>query len=83
VLTNAVGGSSQKLMVEFHRVELTQDDVVLLCTDGLTTHVSDEAIRTRLAGMKRGSVADTTRSLVQSALDDGGTDNVTVVIARF
>ncbi len=83
VLTNAVGGSNQKLMVEFHRLELQAEDAVLLCTDGLTNHVDDASIAQFLGRMRGGMVADTARALVQAALDDGGSDNVTVVLARF
>jgi len=56
------------------------DDVMLLCTDGLTKHVSDGAIRDRLIGMT--SPEQACRRLVDDALAGGGSDNVTVVVGR-
>lgn len=83
VLTNAVGGSSERLVVEFHRLDLAAGDVVLLCSDGLNAHVDDGAIAQQLAIVRPGAVADTCRALVSAALGGGGTDNVTVVLGLF
>jgi len=54
--------------------------VGLLCSDGLTKHVSDERIRDRLLAMT--SAKQVCADLVQDALDGGGTDNITVVVGR-
>ena len=55
-------------------------NVGLLCSDGLTRHVSDERIRERLSTM--GSARQGCEDLLQDALDGGGTDNITIVIVR-
>jgi protein phosphatase len=52
----------------------------MLCSDGLTKHVPDEKIRDRLRAMT--SARQACETLVQDALDGGGTDNITVVIGR-
>ena len=52
----------------------------LLCSDGLTKHVSDERIAERLGAIK--SAKQVCDDLLQDALDAGGTDNITVTIAR-
>ncbi len=57
------------------------NDVLLLCTDGLTKHVSDEEI-TAILG-REDSAESACRTLVDAALDAGGTDNVTVVVCRM
>jgi protein phosphatase len=57
------------------------NDVLLLCTDGLTKHVSDEEIAEILERSE--SAESTCRNLVDAALQDGGTDNVTVVVCRM
>ncbi|HUF51427.1 MAG TPA: hypothetical protein VMN60_11365, partial [Longimicrobiales bacterium] len=54
--------------------------VHLLCSDGLTKHVSDERIRERLLAMT--SARQVCEDLLQDALDDGGRDNITIVVAR-
>jgi protein phosphatase len=53
---------------------------VLLCSDGLTKHVSDEQIRERLWTMK--SAKRACKDLLQDALDGGGSDNITIVVGR-
>jgi serine/threonine protein phosphatase PrpC len=60
------------------RADVKRGDVILLCTDGLTKHVSDAAIAERLRTMT--SSEQVVRALVDDALADGGTDNVTVLI---
>ena len=76
VLSSAVGG---ELAPNVGVVDLAQGDVLLLCTDGLTKHVPDERITQLLASGPAESVA---QSLIDAALQGGGSDNVTVVVAR-
>lgn len=79
VLVSAVGGS--EMIPALGLVDLAPGDVLLLCTDGLTRHVGDEAIAGILA---RADGAETAcRELVDAALADGGTDNVTALVARM
>ncbi|MGH7497866.1 MAG: PP2C family protein-serine/threonine phosphatase, partial [Gemmatimonadales bacterium] len=54
--------------------------VGLLCSDGLTRHVSDERIRDRLSSMT--SARQACQDLLQDALDGGGQDNITVLVGR-
>ena len=61
--------------------EIRWGDVMLLCTDGLTKHVTDGEIETELVQIR--SAEESCRRLVGLALERGGTDNVTVVIARL
>jgi len=78
VLFSAVGGSQAEPVVT--RVVRTWGATVLLCSDGLTKHVSDERIRERLTSMT--SSRQVVEGLLQDALDDGGTDNITVIVGR-
>ncbi len=78
VLSSAIGGHQAAPVVT--RVVRDWGAVVLLCSDGLTRHVSDDRIRERLASMT--SAREAAEHLLQDALDGGGTDNVTVVIGR-
>ena len=54
--------------------------VHMLCSDGLTRHVPDELIAERLRSMT--SAKQVCEDLLQDALDDGGSDNITVVVGR-
>ena len=77
-LSSAIGGSELEPVVGL--IDLAPGDSLLLCTDGLTKHVSDDAIAAALA--QADSAEATSRKLVSDALAGGGTDNVTVVVVR-
>jgi serine/threonine protein phosphatase PrpC len=78
VLWSAVG--SAEAVPEVVVTDCTRRGVMLLCSDGLTKHVTDDEIA---AFMSRHAPTKTTcQSLIDLALARGGTDNVTVVMAR-
>lgn len=77
-LSSSIGGTQTAPVVT--RFELDWDTVVLLCSDGLTRHVSDDRIRERLRAT--GSSREACERLVEDALDGGGTDNITVLVRR-
>jgi len=81
VVTNLLGGTEPGVRAEVHLLDLHPDDVLLLCTDGLTDMVSDEAIAKVLSEEAEPEVA--CRRLIDAANRNGGEDNVTVVLARF
>ncbi len=78
VLTSAIGGGEARPVIT--RLDLEWGDVMMLCSDGLTAHVSDDEIRDHLTDLDSAETA--CRSLIGRALERGGRDNVTVVIAR-
>jgi protein phosphatase len=77
-LSSAIGGRQTAPIVT--RLEQEWGNVGLLCSDGLTRHVSDERIRDRLRTMT--SSRQVCEDLLQDALDDGGTDNITILVGR-
>ena len=77
-LSSSIGGRHTSPVVT--RMEQEWGSVGLLCSDGLTRHVSDDRIRERLRGMT--SARQVCEDLLQDALDGGGTDNVTVIVGR-
>ncbi len=81
VVTNLLGGSEPGVRAEVHLLDLHPGDVLLLCTDGLTDMVSDEAIAAVLGAEADPEAA--CRRLIDEANRNGGEDNVTVVVARF
>ncbi|HVA46892.1 MAG TPA: protein phosphatase 2C domain-containing protein [Pirellulales bacterium] len=81
VLWNAIGGSSDSVKGEAHKLELALGDVLLLCTDGLTKELDDGRITEILSGPE--PAADLCRRLVGGANNAGGDDNCTVVVAKF
>jgi protein phosphatase len=78
VLSSSIGGSQTAPVVT--RIPNDWRNVHLLCSDGLTKHVSDERIRGALATMT--SAKQVCEDLLQAALDDGGSDNITIFVGR-
>jgi PPM family protein phosphatase len=82
LLVNCLGGRRKDdVEVDVRRVHLADGDRLLFCTDGLTDMVREADIARALVAHPRPE--DACRTLVDLALDGGGRDNVTVVLARF
>jgi PPM family protein phosphatase len=77
-LSSSIGGRQTAPVVT--RLDVAWGNVALLCSDGLTKHVSDERIRERLRSMT--SAKQVCEDLLQDALEGGGSDNITVIVAR-
>jgi len=81
VLVNALGGSADQVAVDIDLLRLEDGDRLLLCTDGLTDCVDDTTIAATLAGTLPSN--DACHQLLQLALDGGGRDNITAIVATF
>ena len=79
VITRALGAEPEVTVDTFSEY-LRDGDVVMLCSDGLSSYVSEEDIAAALADAV--TLADAAKGLVERANGAGGTDNVTVVLAR-
>jgi serine/threonine protein phosphatase PrpC len=82
IITNAVGGDTSGVQPEVHKHVIAPGDAILLCSDGLSEMVSDEDIAEHLAADDATPEA-ICQALVDKANAAGGTDNITVVLARF
>jgi protein phosphatase len=80
VLTNALGGVPG-VRPEIVKFRLAGGDRLLLCTDGLNNMVSDDRIAEVLRNNPRPEEA--CQALVAAALEGGGRDNVTVIVASY
>lgn len=81
VLTNCLGGPSREVAVDIEQHTLEEEDRILLCTDGLNDMVTDLEIAQLLDC--HSVSADACRALVDLALQRGGRDNITVLVARY
>jgi protein phosphatase len=81
VLTNCLGGPDHPVVVDVYHHRLQHGDLLLLCTDGLTDMVPDPEIASLLTLHPRPSAA--ADALLDLALQRGGKDNVTVLLARY
>jgi len=81
VVTRALGGRAD-LAVDMQTRKMQEGDVLLICSDGLTTMVSDEDIE-RVLREAEGDVEKGASDLVAAANERGGEDNITVVLLKF
>ena len=81
VVTNVVGGVEAGIRAEVQKVDLQPGDVILLCSDGLTEMLADERIAAVLHAEPDPQAA--CDRLVTEANEQGGRDNITVIVARF
>jgi len=81
VVTNILGGVEPGVQVELHRLDLEPDDYILMCSDGLTEMVSDDRIAAALREEK--DPQKICERLVAEANENGGRDNITVVVGTF
>ncbi len=77
IITRAVG-VKEKVEIDFFRVALLRDDTILLCSDGLSNMVEDEQIRLIVNGQR--DIVEKTQELVKCANENGGNDNISVVL---
>lgn len=77
IITRALGARNT-IEADFFNLELEAGDIVLLCSDGLTNMVEDEDIRKILKS--GGSLKERAETLVRMANDNGGKDNISVII---
>jgi protein phosphatase len=79
VLASAIG--ADEAIPEVTRVDISQRGcVVLLCSDGLTKHVTDAEIAHHFEKMQ--SSEQVSRDLLELSLERGGTDNITILVGR-
>jgi protein phosphatase len=61
--------------------EALPGDMLLLCSDGLTTMVPDPEIQRLL--IENGGVEPAAKALIDDANKNGGEDNITVILLQF
>lgn len=77
IITRAIG-AQDIVEADFFKAELNVGDMVLLCSDGLTNMVEDENIQHILKG--EGSLKEKAEELVRAANNNGGRDNISLII---
>ena len=67
-----------QVKADFFKVELTEGDKILLCSDGLSNMLEDDTIEHILNG--EAEEEEKVRELVDTANENGGTDNISVIL---
>ena len=79
LITRAIG-VQETIEIDFFQVELKEGDIILMCSDGLTNMLEDEDIRMILAGQR--DIVEKAEELVKAANENGGMDNIAVILIK-
>ena len=77
IITRAIG-AKEEVEVEFYEHRLKKGDIILMCTDGLSNMVEDEELFHIVQGAR--DVVEAAEMLVETAKENGGTDNIGLVL---
>ena len=79
IITRAIGALDD-VDVDFFEVRLNKGDTILMCSDGLSNMIEDEEIRMIMQGQR--DIVEKAESLVKAANNNGGKDNIAVVLVE-
>lgn len=77
VITRSLG-IEEDIEVDIYKMKLEAKDIILLCTDGLSSQLDDEEIKEILA--EDISLEERAKNFIEKANDNGGIDNVTITL---
>lgn len=79
IITRAVG-AREKVEIDFFEYRLKKGDMILMCTDGLSNMVEDEEMLVIVKSSR--DMVEAVERLVEKANDNGGNDNIGVILAE-
>lgn len=80
IITRAVG-VEEKVEADFFEIQYTKGDYVLMCSDGLTNMLEDEEIKNII--ISADSIDKKVNNLISKANENGGQDNIAVVLVEI
>ena len=80
---NRALGISDSIKVDISSLEYQEQDIYLLCSDGLSDMVRDEEIMSLAESTRDKPLEELGKNLIDAAKKKGGHDNITVVLVRF
>lgn len=81
VLTNALGTGSE-FFLERTAIDVQEDDIYIVCSDGLSRMVSDSSILYICDTLQNETSKTICKELIETALNNGGKDNVSVIVIK-
>lgn len=82
IITRAIG-ARDSVDIDFFTIELKPSDYVLMCSDGLTNMVEDRDILKIISAHKEdNTLVETAQALIDAANQNGGKDNIAVVLVK-
>ena len=82
VLTNALG-TGVEFFLERTSINVQRDDLYILCSDGLSRMVTDQEIQQICVPLINAPSKQICQTLIETALDNGGRDNVSVIVLKI
>lgn len=79
IITRAIG-AKENVEVDFYEHRLKRGDIILMCTDGLSNMVDDDELFHIVQGAR--DIVEAGTTLVEAAKENGGTDNIGIVLAE-
>lgn len=80
IITRALG-TNKKVIADYFEVQLEEKDNILLCSDGLSTMLEDEEMK-EIVGQYPEDIQKAASKLVEKANENGGKDNIAVIIVQ-
>jgi serine/threonine protein phosphatase PrpC len=77
LITRAVG-TEKYVIVDTKVIDIKNGDIVIMCTDGLTSYVTNDEIFDIVINFKENSID----KLIDMAKERGGKDNISIIVAR-
>ena len=78
----SVLGENELSSLESFRFDFLKDDIICICSDGMSTMINDNATEKILQKFKNETSKKIAEQLVKKALKNGGSDNITVIILK-
>ncbi|MCH5267856.1 MAG: Stp1/IreP family PP2C-type Ser/Thr phosphatase [Lachnospiraceae bacterium] len=79
IITRALGINGE-VQADFFEIEVQQNDIIMLCSDGLSNMIEDEDMEYIVKNSE--SLQEAGETLIARANENGGSDNITVVLAK-
>ncbi|WP_416198091.1 MAG: PPM-type phosphatase domain-containing protein [Sporanaerobacter sp.] len=80
IITRAVG-TSEEIDIDIKFVKIKNNDIVLMCTDGLTSMIKEDEIKNLL--LSEDNMQQLCNNLIKRANDLGGLDNITAIVIKI
>ena len=80
-LTNVIG-VSEDIEIDFFKIDLLKDDILLLCSDGLNSMLTDSFMEKVLIKNHK-NISKASDILLSNAIKKGGVDNITFILIRY
>lgn len=80
IITRAIGASGDAIP-DFFEVSLKEEDIILMCSDGLSNMIDDTEIF-EIVTSRKDKIRSAVRDLIEKANEYGGKDNITVIVVK-